>query len=341
MEHRAIGSLDVSEVGLGCNSFGLSVDAAAAAAVVHAALDVGMNFFDTADSYGGTKSEEFLGVLLRGRRDEVVVATKFGMPLDEPRPGGGRPEYVRKALDASLRRLRTDRVDLYQLHVPDPDVPIEETLGALNELVDAGKVREIGCSNFSAEQLREAAEANVPENGTRFVSVQNEYSLVKRDAEPSVLRECERLGVAFIPYYPLAGGLLTGKYRRGVSPPPGSRLAPGRRGAFLAGSAPALVESLRTGHLPRIPRRRDLLNDRNLDLVESLVGFAERRGHTLLELAFAWLLRRPEIPSVIAGATRPEQVAANAAAATWRLSPEELVEVDAILARSDGTPATD
>jgi aryl-alcohol dehydrogenase-like predicted oxidoreductase len=333
VEYRELASLRVSVVGLGCNSFGVSLDADAAAAVVDAALEEGITFFDTADSYGGTKSEEFLGLAVRGRRDEVVLATKFGMPLDERHPGGARPEYVRRAVEASLRRLRTDRVDLYQLHVPDPDVPIEETLGALSELVEAGKVREIGCSNFSAEQLREAAEASLPEDGKQFVSVQNEYSLVRRDAERSVLPECERLGVAFTPYYPLAGGLLTGKYRRGASPPPGSRFAPQRRGASLGRSTPALLESLRLGRLPRIPRRRDLLNERNLDLVESLVGFAERRGHTLLELAFAWLLRRPEIPSAIAGATRPEQVKANAAAANWRLSADELAEVDAILGR--------
>jgi aryl-alcohol dehydrogenase-like predicted oxidoreductase len=335
MEYRGIGSLQVSVVGLGCNTFGLSVDAGAAAAIVDAALEEGVTFFDTADSYGGTQGEELLGLALEGRRrDDVVVATKFGVPIDENRQGGGSPEYVSRAVDESLRRLRTDCVDLYQLHVPDPDVPIEETLGALNELVRAGKVREIGCSNFSAEQVREAAEAKIATNGKRFVSLQNEYSLVRRDAERSVLPECQRLGVAFIPYYPLAGGLLTGKYRRGLPPPPESRFAPPRLGASYGRSTPALLESLRLGRLPRIPRRREMLNERNLELVEALVEFAEERGRTLVELAFAWLLARHEIPSVIAGATRPEQVRANAAAAGWRLGPEDRAEVDAILERS-------
>ena len=334
MEYREIGSLSVSVVGLGCNGFGTVLDADAAAAVVDAALDAEITFLDTADSYGGTKSEEFLGLALRGRRDGVVIATKFGVPIDEGRPGGARPEYVQQAVEGSLRRLRTDRIDLYQLHVPDPEVPIEETLGALNELVRAGKVRELGCSNFSAEQLRAAATAFLPVNAKGFVSVQNEYSLLRREAERSVLPECRRLGLRFIPYYPLAGGMLTGKYRRDASPPPGSRFAPQRRGASFGRSTPALLESLRLGLLPRIPRRRDLLNERNLDLVESLIAFAERRGRTLLELAFAWLLARPEIPSVIAGATRPEQARANAAATAWRLDPEERAEVDAILARA-------
>jgi aryl-alcohol dehydrogenase-like predicted oxidoreductase len=332
LEHREIGSLHVSVVGLGCNAFGLSLDAAGAEAVVGAALAAGITFFDTADSYGGTTGEELLGRAIARRRDEVVLATKFGVPIDDARPGGGSPDYVRRAIDESLRRLRTDRIDLYQLHVPDPDVPIEETLGALNELVVAGKVRELGCSNVSAEELAGAATATLPENGRRFASVQNEYSLLRRGAE-DVLGECRRQGVAFIPYYPLAGGLLTGKYRRGEPPPAGSRLAPGSRGTRPGAGTPALVESLRSGRLPRIPRRRELLNERNLDLVEELVTFAEARGHTLLELAFAWLLAHPEVSTVIAGATQPTQVAANAAAADWRLSDEERAEVDAILCR--------
>jgi aryl-alcohol dehydrogenase-like predicted oxidoreductase len=329
MERRPIGSLQVSVVGLGCNAFGNTVDAAATAAVVHAALDAGVNFFDTADSYGDTRSEDFLGRALEDSRDSVI-ATKFGMPIDEERPGGGRPEYVRRAAEDSLRRLRTDCIDLYQLHAPDPDVPIEETLGALHELVQAGKVREVGCSNFEAEDLRAATTA--ADGGARFASVQNEYSLLKRDVERALLPECERLGIAFLPYFPLASGLLTGKYRRGEPPPEGSRLAGGRGQSMLSAHSPALVESLRQGRLPPLPRRRQLLSERNLDTVESLIEFAAACGRTLLELAFSWLLARDAVASVIAGATRPEQVTTNAAAGGWSLTTAELAEIDAILA---------
>jgi aryl-alcohol dehydrogenase-like predicted oxidoreductase len=239
------------------------------------------------------------------RRDDVVVATKFGSRLDEERRGA-RPEYVHRAVEDSLRRLGTDCIDLYQLHTPDPDVPIEETLGALDELVKAGKVREIGCSNFSADQLREAEEAT-REGAARFASVQNEYSLLHREPEDDVLSECEHLGLAFIPYFPLANGLLTGKYRGGKDAPAGSRLdsARGER----------------------------LLTERNLDVVERLIGFSESRGRTILELAFSWLLTRPAVASVIAGATSSEQARSNAAAAGWKLTDAELVEVDSIATR--------
>jgi aryl-alcohol dehydrogenase-like predicted oxidoreductase len=236
----------------------------------------------------------------------VVLATKFGGKVDEHRKGASAA-YVRQAAEDSLRRLRTDHIDLYQQHVPDPETPIEETLGALNELVRAGTVREIGCSNFSVEQLR-AAEAAVPPGGARFVSVQNEYSLLHRDPErDGVLAECERLGLAFLPYFPLASGLLTGKYQQGRPAPEGSRLA----GAGSSGK---------------------VLNERNLALVEALIQFAESRGHTILELAFSWLLARPAVASVIAGATKPEQVRANVAAAGWRLTADDLAQIDAILA---------
>jgi aryl-alcohol dehydrogenase-like predicted oxidoreductase len=309
METRRIGSLEVSVVGLGCNNFGWRIDEDATTRVVHAALDAGINLFDTADIYGGTRSEEFLGRALGRRRDEVVVATKFGMEVDKERRGAG-PEYVRRACEDSLRRLKTDRIDLYQLHQPDPETPIEETLGALDELVRAGKVREIGCSNFSAEQLREA-ESKARERGTaRFVSVQNEYSLLHREPEREVLPECERLRLAFLPYFPLASGLLTGKYRRGQPPPEGSRL--GSSGRFA-----------------------DMLTERNLGLVESLIKFAESRGHTLLELAFSWLLARPAVASVIAGATKPQQVKTNADAAVWKLTDAELAEVNRIVSQPD------
>ena len=303
METRPIGSLRVSVVGLGCNNFGRRVDAAGTMKVVDAALANGINFFDTADIYGDTKSEELLGRALGTRRSAVVLATKFGMKVagDEHRRGA-RPEYVRRALEDSLRRLQTDHVDLYQLHEPDPQTPISETLGALDALVREGKIREIGCSNFSAAQIVEAHEA--PGYGAaRFVSVQNEYSLLHRDQEVEVLAECSRLGLAFIPYFPLASGALTGKYERGRPAPEGSRLADGG------------------------PRSR-FLSPENEDAIERLRSYAESRNHSLLELAFGWLLAHPPVASVIAGATRAEQVTANAAAAGWRLSKDELDEVD-------------
>jgi aryl-alcohol dehydrogenase-like predicted oxidoreductase len=306
MDTRRIGKLEVSVVGLGCNNFGGRLDAAATARVVDAALDAGIDFLDTADIYGGTLSEEYLGQALQGRREKVVLATKFGMKVDEQRQGA-RPDYVRRALDDSLKRLRTDRIDLYQLHQPDPTVPIADTLGALNEAVRAGKVREIGCSNFSAAQLREA-EAAVPAGAARFVSVQNEYSLLKRDPEAEVLPECDCLNLAFLPYFPLASGLLTGKYRRGQATPKGARIQPG--GRF-----------------------DDLLAAPSLDRVEALMSFAEAHHHTLLELAISWLLSHRQVASVIAGATSPEQVTTNAKAANWQLTPAELAQIDAIAPR--------
>lgn len=300
MEHRRIGSLQVSVVGLGCNNFGWRLDPAATVRVVHAAIDAGIDFFDTAELYGEGKSEEYLGRALRGRRDQVVIATKFGHKSGHP-SRGGRPENVRRAAEGSLKRLGTDHIDLYQLHSPDPKVPVADTLGALDELVREGKVCEIGCSNFSADQLREGASAVRP-GQARFVSVQNEYSLIHRDPESDVLPECERLGLAFIPYFPLASGLLTGKYRRGQPAPKGTRLGQGS----------------------------DLLTDDNLATVEELVHFAESRKHTLLELAFGWLLAHGAVASVIAGASRPEQARSNAAAAAWTLSTEEQAAVDAL-----------
>lgn len=306
METRRIGSLEVTVVGLGCNNFGGRIDEAATGKVVQACLETGINFFDTADVYGGTKSEEFLGRALGNRRDEVVIATKFGIKLNEERQGGASPEYIRQAVEDSLRRLGTDRIDLYQLHVPDSNVPIADTMGALDALVKAGKVREIGCSNFSVEQLQEAEEA--AKGGARFVSVQNEYSLLHREPEKGVLAECVRQGQGFLPYFPLASGLLTGKYHQGQPPPEGSRLANGGR----------------------------FLSEENLQQVEALRAFVEGRGHTLLELAVSWLLTRAAVASVIAGATKPEQVAANVAAAGWQLSEAELAEVDRILASAEG-----
>ena len=305
MKTRRIGSLSVSVVGLGCNNFGGRLDEAATLRVVDAALDAGVNFFDTADTYGGTDSETFLGRVLEGRRDRVVLATKFGSKIDDARAGGARPEYIRRAVEDSLRRLRTDHIDLYQLHRPDPEVPIAETLGALSELVEQGTVREVGSSNFDRAQLEEA-ESIAAAGGARFVSVQNEYSLLRREAELEVLPTCARLGIAFLPYFPLFSGLLTGKYRRGRPQPPGTRI---------------------TGN----PRWEAHLTEENLDLIERLSAYAEARGRTLLDLAFAWLLAKPEVASVIAGATNVEQIEANAAAGTWELSREQLSEIDSLL----------
>ncbi|MHB8637723.1 MAG: aldo/keto reductase [Fimbriimonadaceae bacterium] len=301
MKTRSIGSLNASIVGLGCNNFGGRVDEAGSIAVIYAALDNGINFFDTADVYGGTKSEELVGKALKGRRDKAIIATKFGMPLDDNRKGAS-PAYVKSAVEASLMRLGIDRIDLYQLHRPDAESPIEDTLGALNDLVQAGKVREIGCSNFSAEQLREADRAAA---GAKFVSVQNEYSLFKRDPENGVLQECARLGQGFLPYFPLASGLLSGKYRRGQAPPEGTRITTN-------------------------PKKDEILSGAKLDAVERLAEFAESRGHTLLELAVSWLLAQTAVASVIAGATKVEQVAANAAAGSWELTRDELNAVDAL-----------
>ena len=300
MEHRRIGSLDVSIVGLGGNNFGWRLDAAATERVVRAALDAGITLFDTAELYGEGRSEEYLGRALRGHRPDVVIATKFGYKT-APSNHRGQPENVRRAADASLKRLGTDYIDLFQLHSPDPSTPIADTLGALDELVRSGKVREIGCSNFSAAQIRDA-EGVVKAGQARFVSVQNEYSLMHREPEAEVLAECERRGMAFIPYFPLASGLLTGKYRVGQPLPKGTRLG----------------------------ERSDELSEENLAIVEELIHFAEHRKHSLLELAFGWLVAHPVVASVIAGATKPEQARSNAAAGAWKLTPEERAAVDAM-----------
>ncbi len=304
METRTIGSLNVTLVGIGCNNFGKRIEDKASIAVIHAALDAGINFFDTADVYGGTRSEELVGEALLTRRKEAIIATKFGIPLDEHRKGAS-PAYVKRAAEDSLRRLKTDYIDLYQLHRPDPETPIADTLAALNDLVQAGKVREIGCSNFSAAQLQEAAAA-VKAGAARFVSVQNEYSLFQREAEASVLPECVRSGIGFLPYYPLANGLLTGKYRKGQPAPEGTRL--------------------------QAPGKADLLTEDSLNKVEALIQYAASKGHTLLELAFSWLASNAAIPSVIAGATSPAQVQANAHAVSWRMTDSERSEINQIMA---------
>jgi aryl-alcohol dehydrogenase-like predicted oxidoreductase len=308
METLTIGSLTASRVGLGCNNFGIRIDEDRSRAVVRAALDAGIDFFDTADAYGGTRSEEYLGRALAGRRDEAVVATKFGSPLGEGR-GGASAGWVAQACEDSLRRLGTDRIDLYQLHQPDPSVPIEETLGALDELVRAGKVREIGNSNFTAAMIDEAADAAAAKGTARFVTAQNHYSLLERGPQAEVVPACERHGLLMLPYFPLASGLLTGKYRRGEAPPEGTRLS--------------LMPATRVDRV---------LSERNLDLVEKLTGWAEARGHTILDLAFAWLAAQPAMGPIIAGATSPDQVRANVSAAACELRDDELDEIDAILA---------
>jgi len=303
MQTRKVGSLQVSAVGLGCNNFGWRIDAEASAKVIDAAIESGVTFFDTADRYGKGQSEDFLGRALGKRRDQIILATKFGMEMEKGQQGAS-PKYVLEAVDASLRRLRTDRIDLYQLHQPDPKTPITDTLGALDELVRAGKVREIGCSNFSVAQIREATDAS--QGRAQFVSVQNEFSLFHREPETNgVLPECERRRLAFLPYFPLASGLLTGKYREGKKLPEGSRAA--------------------DGWGPKV------FTEQNLAIVELLIEFAEAKGHTILELAFSWLLSHKPVASVIAGASKPEQVRANAKAADWQLAADDLAQIDAIM----------
>ena len=303
MDTRRIGSLEVSVVGLGTNNFGMGMHEDEVAPVVNAALETGITFFDTSDSYGD--SEERLGKALGRHRDEVVIATKFGSPVGKDGIGGAAPAYVREAVERSLRQLGTDRIDLYQLHRPDPQTPIVDTLGVLDELVLQGKVREIGCSNFSAILLREADEG-MPAERAHFVSVQNHYNLLNRGDEREVLPECQRLGLAYLPYFPLASGMLTGKYSKGEAPASGTRMQ-------------------RWGN-----RASGVLSEKNFEVVDALSAWAASHDHSLLDLAFAWLIEKPVIPSIIAGATKADQVRANVAAAEWLLSAEEATEVDAL-----------
>jgi aryl-alcohol dehydrogenase-like predicted oxidoreductase len=294
------GGPEVSVVGLGTNNFGRRCDYDQTLAVIDAALEAGITLFDTADIYGQGMSEDYIGRALEGRRDRVILATKFGMPMDDnPDESRGSPDYIRWAVEGSLRRLRTDVIDVYQLHRPDDSTPIEETLGALNELVEEGKVRWIGSSNFSAEQI-EAAERVARERGSaRFVSVQNEYSLIEREAEGEVLPTCARLGIGFLPYFPLASGLLTGKYQRDEEATEGR----------LVGRAIAAAHW------------------ETLDAVRSYAG---ERGISVLDVAFGALLAQPAVTSVIAGATKPEQVRANVAAGAWAPGADDLEELRAL-----------
>jgi aryl-alcohol dehydrogenase-like predicted oxidoreductase len=311
MEKRSLGvpGLEASIVGLGCNNFGMKIDLTATRAVIDAALDAGITFFDTADIYGNTQSEDFIGQVLGPRRKNIVLATKFGgagwMNRKSGRRWGDRESIVR-CLEDSLRRLRTDWVDLYQYHFPDPATPLEETLAALDEIVRQGKVRAIGSSNLSGEQITQTETYATQNKSARFVTAQNEWSLLKRDIERDVIPACERYRVGQLPYFPLASGMLTGKYHRGE--------------ALVAGSRLATFE-----------RFQGLASEDNFTKIEALQNFAQKRGHTLLELAMSWLAAHPCVTSVIAGATAPEQVRVNAAAANWKLSAAEMAEVSALV----------
>jgi aryl-alcohol dehydrogenase-like predicted oxidoreductase len=305
--------LAVSVVGLGTNNFGLKIDLEQSRAVVHAALDHGINLFDTSDSYGA--SEERLGEVLQGKRDDVLIATKFGSDVrrlgqDNGVDWGARGSrrYIRRAVENSLRRLRTDWIDLYQMHRPDPATPIEETLSALDDLVHEGKVRYLGHSNFSGWQTADAEWVARTRHLERFISAQNEYSLLERSIEADLVPALAQYQIGLLPYFPLASGLLTGKYRRGEPPPDGSRIQAWKREAVLT--------------------------DANFDVLEKLEAFAVERSVTLLDVAIGGLAAQPTVSSVIAGATTPEQVAANAKAGEWEPSADDLAEIDRITAPS-------
>lgn len=314
MRYRNLGrsGLRVSVVGVGCNAFGTRADETRAADVVRAALDAGVTLFDTADTYAAGESERLLGKALSGHRDDVVIATKFGMPahgLTGPDwQARGSRSYLRRSVEGSLRRLGTDRIDLYQLHQPDPSTPIEETLSALDDLVTEGKIGYYGCSNFHAWELAEASWAARNRGVDGFVSAQNEYSLYNRSAEIELAPACTHLGVGLLPYFPLAYGLLTGKYARGEEAPEGTRLAAASQTKRLAGA--------------------------DFDRVDALQAFADQHGVTLLEVAIGGLRAQPAVTSVIAGATRPEQVEANVAAGLWEPTADQLAELATINAGS-------
>jgi aryl-alcohol dehydrogenase-like predicted oxidoreductase len=311
MAYRNLGSsgLKVSVVGVGTNAFGSRVDDADVPKIVHAAIDCGITLFDTADVYARGKSESLLGAAVAGRRDRVLIATKFMSPMGEgPYERGGSRLYIRRAVEASLRRLGTDYIDLYQMHAPDPETPIDETLATLDDLVHEGKVRYIGSSNFDGWQIADAAWTARVHHWTPFVSAQNHYSLLHRDVEREVIPACERFAVGMLPYLPLAAGVLTGKYSRGQGAPEGTRLA-------------------------NNPRSDRWLNERNFDIGEALEAFARERGISLLQVAIGGLAAQSQVGSVIAGATKPEQIEANVAAGLWEPTPEDLAEVDRLAPR--------
>jgi len=310
LEYRTLGrsGLHVSVVGLGCNNFGMKTDKDAASVVVNKAIDAGITLFDTANIYGGAgKSEEFLGAALGSRRPDVVVATKFSGPMGQgPLNRGAGRRHIFQQVEASLRRLDTDYIDLYQIHFPDVTTPIEETLRALDDVVRAGKVRYIGCSNFAGWQVAEAQWTARANHLSPLVSAQNEYNLLDRRIERELVPACNAYGLGVLPYFPLASGFLTGKYRPGEPPPQGTRLQ-------MWG-----------------PRGEQFLSARNFEVLAKLEPFAASRGHTMLELAFGWLVSQPHISSVIAGATTPEQIDQNVAAASWTLTAEEINEVNGL-----------
>jgi aryl-alcohol dehydrogenase-like predicted oxidoreductase len=310
MKSRNLGrsGLRVSFVGLGCNNFGGRIDLAATRRVVDRAIDAGITLFDTADVYGNRGgSETLLGEVLGPRRNDIVLATKFGMPMNDAQTlQGGSRRYIMRAVEASLARLKTDWIDLYQVHRPDPLTPIEETLRALDDLVRQGKVRYIGCSNVEAWQVADAAWTSRHHGLAPFISAQNEFSLLSREQSAPLLPALDAYGVGLLPYFPLAGGLLSGKYRRGEPLPPGRlQTTKGLADRFLT--------------------------ERNWALMERLREFAAARGHTLIELAFGWLASHPAVSSVIAGATTPEQIDANVGAVGWELSADDRAAVDGIL----------
>ena len=312
MEYRNLGKsgLKVSVLGLGANNFGWWLDEQRSTPVLNHALELGINYIDTADWYDMGNSEEYIGRALKGRRKEVLIATKYGQPMGEgPNDRGGSRWYIMRAVEASLKRLHTDYIDLYQMHWPDPTTPIEETLRALDDIVKSGKVRYIGCSNFDGWQLSEAMWTSRVNNLNSFITVQPRYNLFERQIERELVPCCKAHGVGVIPWGPLAGGFLTGKYRRGEEPKPPAE------GETQAKAYTELYSAV--------------ITEANWDRLEKLKIFAKARGRTVSELAIAWLLAHPWIPSVIAGATRSEQLDANLAGAEWKLTPEEVAEIEA------------
>ena len=310
MELRNLGAsgLRVSVVGLGCNNFGQRIDDQSSRAVIHKALDAGITLFDTADTYGGRGgSETVMGQILGDRRKDIVLASKFGMAMDDGEKKGASRRYMVAAVEASLKRLKTDWLDLYQVHQPDPLTPIEETLRGLDDLVRAGKVRYVGCSNYSAAQVTEAQWAARHLNLNAFISCQDEYNLLKRDLDGERLGVMQRYGLGLLPFFPLASGLLTGKHKRGAAAS-GTRLAT----AQFAGR---------------------FMTDANFDIVEKLEAFVTARGHTMTDLAFSWLAARAPVASIIAGATKPEQIEANVKATGWTLTADDMAEIDKLTAR--------
>jgi aryl-alcohol dehydrogenase-like predicted oxidoreductase len=309
MEYRNLGNsgLKVSVVGLGCNNLGRAVDQKGTEAIVNQCLDLGVNFFDCADMYGGTKAEEFLGAAVKPRRSEAVVATKVGAPLKEGQERTAARSHIMPAVEDCLRRLKIDAIDLLQIHFPDAKTPIEETLRAFDDLVRSGKVRYVGCCNFSAVQVTEAAWTAKTGKLTPFISAQNRHNVLEARMSQDLADACEKHGLGFLPFYPLAAGLLTGKYKLGEPPAPGTRLSTPNR--FYDG----------------------LLSDKNLTNVAKLTAFAKERDRSILELGIGWLASQKIVSSVICGATKPEQVEANAKASTWRMTPDEMKKIDALL----------